>query len=94
MLPLSPNGCFKKAANVVGRRMQALDFLSAYFSQVVPEVVFLIAAKGRHNRAASKTCFEKGTDRVIGDNDVMKAVADVQKYVRNDQVAKKENVVQ
>jgi hypothetical protein len=74
--------------------MQALDFLSAYFSQVVPEAVFLIAAKSRHDRAASKTFFEKGTDRVVGGDNVMKVIADVQKYVRNDQVAMKENVVQ
>ncbi|HET7884619.1 MAG TPA: hypothetical protein VFL62_00200, partial [Bradyrhizobium sp.] len=66
----------------------------AYFSQVVPEVVFLVAAKGRHNRAASKTFFEKGTDRLVRDNDVMKVVADVQKYVGNDQVAMKEHVLQ
>jgi len=74
--------------------MQALDFLLAYFIQVGPEVVFLVAAKGRHNRPASKTFFEKGTDRVVRDNDAMKVVADVQKYVRNDQVAMKENVLQ
>jgi hypothetical protein len=94
VLPPSPDGCFKKAADVVGCRMQALNTLPAYFSQVVPETVFLIAAKSRHDRAASKTFFEKGTDRIVRDNDVMKVVADVQKYVRNDQVAMKENVVQ